>query len=179
VLIELVLKETRSLPPFRLLSIEWLLLQDPRARPSKSRPLLPGQDHPGLGCLRLVVGMLVMACERLGYDGLLFSPSHFHTAAVARGILFFVDPEVEARFLALEEALATTTLDEATALVHAGALVDDETGAPVQWQAASMVIPISAGLREAIEGPAYEQAVRDAAQGLSFRMRDGVEQTDA
>jgi hypothetical protein len=172
-LIELVLKDSTNLRPFKLLSIEWLLLQDPRAVPTRDRPLLPGQDHPGLGCLRLVMGMLLIACERLGYDGLLFSPAHFHTAAVARGILYFVDPAIEARFLAVEEALAGRPLEQATQLVDAGAVVDEETGKPVRWHAASMVIPTSGSLREAIEGPAYEQAVRESAQGLSFVLAEG------
>lgn len=167
-LIELVLKESTDLPPFRLLSIEWLLLQDPRAEPRPDRPLLPGQDHPGLGCLRRIVGMLVMSCERLGFDGLLFSPSHFHTAAVARGILFFVDPEVEARFLAIEDALAGRSLDQGTQLVHDGAIRDRATGEPVHWQAAAMVIPVSETLRKLIEGPAYEEAVRAAARDFDY-----------
>jgi acetoin utilization deacetylase AcuC-like enzyme len=56
VLLELIVREMREVAPYRLLSIEWLLLQDPAARPTAARPLLPGQEHPGLGALRLMMG---------------------------------------------------------------------------------------------------------------------------
>jgi len=43
VLLELVLNELTDHRPFRLLFVEWLLLQDPRAQPREDRPLLPGR----------------------------------------------------------------------------------------------------------------------------------------
>ena len=52
--------------------------------------------------MRIVVGMLVMAAERLGYDGITLVPSHFHVAAQARRLFRFLDPADEAMFLALE-----------------------------------------------------------------------------
>src|SRR5262249_38346807 len=59
-LVELIVREMRDVVPYRLLSIEWLLLQDPLGLPTPERPLLPGQDHPGLGALRLTMGILAM-----------------------------------------------------------------------------------------------------------------------
>ena len=45
-----------AIPGLALLRIEWLLLQNPREAFTPARPHLPGQEHPGLGMLRDVIG---------------------------------------------------------------------------------------------------------------------------
>ncbi len=171
-LIELVVKIVRDVERFKLLDIEWLLLQDPRRAPSPSRPLLPGQEHPGLGCLALVVGMLVMACERLGLDGLLFTPSHYHVAAQARGLLRFLDPEDEAFFVALGEVTKPLPLDRATQLVADGGIVDEATNEPVRWRPARMYFAVSEAMKTAMAAPAFERTVREKVARLRFRRAD-------
>lgn len=166
-LVELVLRVDRSQEDLRLLSIEWLLLQNPRRRPSADRPLLPGQSHPGLGVLRDLVGMLVMVCERLGFDGLRFLPAHYHVAAQAHGLLRFLDPEDEARFAALEEALAGLSLARASRMLHGGGVVD-EAGERVRWVPAPMVFPVSDALRARVESDEHDQAVEAASQRFQF-----------
>ena len=170
VLLELIVREMREVAPHRLLSIEWLLLQDPAARPTAARPLLPGQEHPGLGALKLMMGMLTMAAERLRFDGLTFVPAHFHTAAQARGVLRFLAPRDEARFVALKEALGGRSLLESTHLVEAGKLVDESTGEAVGWSPARMVVPLSAALRDIVGGPAYDAQVEEAARAMKLRV---------
>ena len=170
VLVELIVREMREVAPYRLLSIEWLLLQDPAARPSPTRPLLPGQEHPGLGALRIVMGMLTMAAERLRFDGLTFVPAHYHTAAQARGVLRFLDPRDEGRFVAIKEAVGARTLLETTHLVAAGALVDEATGEPVAWRPARMVVPLSSALHAAVGSPDYDAQVEEAARSLKLRV---------
>lgn len=169
VLLELVVREMREVAPHRLLSIEWLLLQDPLAKPSPERPLLPGQEHPGLGALRLLMGMLTMAAERLHFDGLGFVPAHYHTAAQSRGVLRFLDPRDEARFVAIKEALGARSLLDATHLIAAGRLVDERTGEPFAWKPAQMVIPLSERLLE-VFGPEYDRRVEEAAREIHLRV---------
>lgn len=170
VLLELVVRELRELVPYRLLNIEWLLLQDPQARPTAERPLLPGQDHPGLGGLRITMGMLTMAAERLGFDGIAFVPAHYHTAAQARGMLRFVDPRDEAVFVSIKEAVGARSLLEATRLMAAGGLLDEATGEPFPWKPVRMVVPLSAALREAVEGPDYDRKVEAAAHAIRLKV---------
>jgi len=147
-----------------LLRVEWLRLQNPRAAFTAGRPRLPGQEHPGLGMLRDVIALLILACERLALDGILFVPAHYHTAVQSRRSLRFLDPEVEGRFRALERALGHLPLTAATHAVEAGQVVDAATGQPFNWQPGPMVIPVSSVLRRRLEGEAYEaQAVREAA----------------
>ncbi len=83
---------------FELLSVEWLLLQNPRGRFTPKRPALPGQKHPGLGLLDDVVALLIVACDRLHLDGLVFVPSQFHIAAYGRSHMKFVKPATQQRF---------------------------------------------------------------------------------
>lgn len=152
----------------QLLSIEWLLLQDPRRVVPSGDPLLPGQKHAGLGCLRIVIGMLVMAAERLGYEGVTVVPSHFHVAAQARRLLRFLDPADEAFFLALSGATAGLSLFEASKAIAAGA-VTDESGAPVYWRPSRMVLATGPVLAARLDSPAYARAVEETARTLELR----------
>ena len=175
VLLELCLKDLSvpapiDLPgeprtPLRLASIEWLLLQDPRASPSPDRPLLPGQKHPGLGCLRTVVGMLVMACERLDLDGLTFVPSQYHVAAQGASLATFLHPADEARWTRIRELVSGRSVAEATAAIAAGEVSDPGTGEVVRWRPARMVMPVSERLHAILRAPAYTRAVEEAARG--------------
>jgi acetoin utilization deacetylase AcuC-like enzyme len=161
-LIEVVVHESGDVPPYRLVAIEWMLLQNPRRVASPDRPRLPGQDHPGLGCLKQIVLMLLMACERLGFDGLLYTPAHYHMAALARGWATFLDPEDEARFLAVEHALAGVPLGRASAMVAEGRVVVS-AGQPVRWSPAPMVHALHPELDARISGDDYESAVQTLA----------------
>jgi acetoin utilization deacetylase AcuC-like enzyme len=167
-LVELVLRESRQYPPYRLLAVEWLLMQDPKAAVHPGRPLLPGQRYPGLGALKKLFLMLVMACERLELDGLQFCPSHYHVAAQARGTLAFLDPHDAAFFAAIEAALTGLPLARATAVVHRGGLVDRASGEVVKWRAAPMVLPVSTRLSSWVNSADYQKKLEAASQTLSF-----------
>ncbi|HEV7517251.1 MAG TPA: histone deacetylase [Thermoanaerobaculia bacterium] len=157
-------------PEMALLRIEWLLLQDPRARFTPERPRLPGQRFPGLGLLPDVMALLVVAGERLHLDGVIFVPAHYHTAAQGRRILGFLSPEHEGLFRALAAALAPFPLAEATAAVEEGRVVDAATGKVLDWQPMAMVLPITGRLRERLADPGYE-ALAQAASHRSFAVR--------
>jgi hypothetical protein len=124
--------------------------------------------HPGLGALKKLFLMLVMAGERLGFDGLQFCPSHYHVAAQARGILSFLHPEDAARFYAMEEALSGLPLAVATQVVHSGGLIDKRTGEPVEWKAAPMVLPISDRLERHVQGRNYQEQLEARASELQI-----------
>ena len=118
-----------------LLSVEWLLLQNPRASFAEAgRAKMPGQSHPGLGMLNDVAAMLQVACERLHLDGLVFVPSEYHVAAYGRGHLTFLDAEIRQRFEALLALFRDVPLPEATRAVAEGRVVDDESGEVVKWR---------------------------------------------
>ena len=157
-LIEIVLDLRFDMPPFKLLWLEWLLCQNPRAL--RSRPLLPGQQHPGLGCLDRVIGILLMACERLGFDGIAFHPAHYHSSALAKGWGIHAKPENEARYLAIETATSGMTLNEATRLVDQEGLQDERSDEVVHWIPNRMILPSSQRLVQHFNQSEYIQAVQ-------------------
>ncbi|NUN14974.1 MAG: histone deacetylase [Myxococcales bacterium] len=168
-LVELVTSvSTTAHPPLRLVVIEWLLLQNPRLPATQHHVLLPGQEHPGLGILREIVLMLVMACERLDLDGIVLNPAHYHVAALAHSEMQFADPVAEARFAAMEEAIGPTPLAEASWAVQRGELIDMVSGQPVQWVPAEMVLPVSTRFKHIRQQTDYEAAVEQAAPRFRF-----------
>ncbi|MDX1386808.1 MAG: histone deacetylase, partial [bacterium] len=66
----------RSLETLQLLSIEWLLLQDPLRPFSLRNPKFPGQKHPGLGIAQEIQEIFNVMCLRLNFDGVLNHPSY-------------------------------------------------------------------------------------------------------
>lgn len=164
-------RSSRFLPGFEVLSVEWLLLQNPRAQFTPERPRLPGQQHPGLGLLADVFAWLVVLCEELALDGLAFRPSHYHLAALARRHATFLYPEHAALFAAVSELLAAFSLAEASHLVHEGQVVHQQTGQPVVWEAFPMVVPVSQRLREQVEGESYQRQAQVAFATLHLALQ--------
>ena len=159
ILIELrVRRDRRSIPRMELLSLEWLLLQNPRAAFSGSRPPLPGQSHPGLGLLPDIISLLILICDQLQLDGITFVPSQYHLAVKGRRFLRFLEPQDEGWVRALQVPLANLPLSHATDLVSEGMLRDSLTGETVAWRPMQMVLPISERLHDRVEGESYEAA---------------------
>ncbi len=151
-----VLRDLRTVPGCALLSVEWLLMQNPRAGFGPGRPRLPGQEHPGLGMLNDVVAMLSVACERLHLDGLVFVPSEFHVAAYAGDRLAFFKSSTRASFEALLELFRDTPLPRATVAVADGRVVDADTGEVFRWQPEPMILPLTECLKRKMETAAGE-----------------------
>lgn len=171
-LIELRVRIDRGeLPGFALLRIEWLLLQNPRAEFTHERPRLPGQALPGLGVSQDIIALLILACDRLQLDGLLFVPAHYHTASQGRKNLRFLDPEDEGLFRALEEPFHGLRLWEATGAIEGQRVVDAATGQPFPWRPMPMVLPVTDRLRARVEGEEYERKVAEAAGRSRFVLR--------
>ena len=145
--------------PLELLSLEWLLLQDPSRSFTLARPALPGQIHPGLNMVREVGELFLRVCLRLGLDGVINHPSHYHIAALAWPRMRFLDPQIEGRFRAMRELLADVPLHEASLAVAAG-------NGPAPWQPADFVQPVSARLGDYLNATSYEQAAQAAKAAL-------------
>lgn len=152
--------------PLRLVQIEWMLLQDPNRSPTADRPLLPGQKFPGLGVSPIVIGMLLMAAERLGYDGLSLVPAHYHVYQVSRALFRYLVPEDEAEVTALTRVVHDATSPMAKNALHG--IVDGTTGEPFVWQGKRMVCPISPRLKAWLESAEYAERVEKEAARRAF-----------
>jgi acetoin utilization deacetylase AcuC-like enzyme len=163
-------RNRRAVPGMDLAFIEWLLLQNPRRQFDAHQPRLPGQEHPGLGLLGEVAAWLVVACETIPLDGIGFVPAHYYTAVLGRHYLRFVQPQAQARFDGLRDALRGLPLDAASRAIDEGRVLDG-SGATVEWPAEAMVMPVSERLRALVTGAAYDAAVARARSGLSYGVK--------
>lgn len=114
------------------LYVHWLALRDPRARFSDRRPQFPGQDVPGLGLAREISQMIILASQRIGAEGVAFTPAWYHTAYVVRERFRFVDPERQGEFEAMVRDLSPLGLEPASR-----AFAEDRVfrnGAPMKWE---------------------------------------------
>jgi acetoin utilization deacetylase AcuC-like enzyme len=170
-LVELRADRSRSaVPDMEVISVEWLLLQNPREEFSDRRPRLPGQQHPGLGLLRDFMGWLMVVCEAHGLDGVFFVAAHYHIAMQSRRIVRPLHAVDEARLRAIAEALEGVPLSEGTSAVAEGLLVDARTGESVSWEPMPTVLPVSRRLIARVSGPDYEAAVADESVRFSYRL---------
>lgn len=155
-----------------LLSIEWLLLQDPTSEFSPSKVPLPGQTHPGLGMLRELMEMLYQACLRLQLDGLVMHPSAFHIAAVGSSQCKFIDPKIEGEFQALRDVLEPISISKASSLMEQGKIHRDD-GSKIAWQPEDFVAPVSERAKNYFSSEAYG-AQRD--QAFHEALSAGIEE---
>jgi acetoin utilization deacetylase AcuC-like enzyme len=158
-------RDQRTIPGTPLLRVEWLLLQDPRARFTPQRPPLPGQAYPGLGILADVVGWLVTLCEEEGLRGIVFRTAHFHVVALAERRLHFLTAEDRDRYQALRRRV------EGGSGVRAGtrARVIEAEGS---WPDTDALIPLG-GAELGPTYPAWEPTVRPERRALSAPTSDG------
>lgn len=122
--------------PMDVVTIEWFMMQDPRGVFSADRPRLPGQRFPGLGIGREVMQMLKTQADRRHRDMLSNKPEFFHNALFYYEF-HFVNPEREAYFLFLVQALQKFIADRGLAAVsfavHCGCVAEEGTGQKVHW----------------------------------------------
>lgn len=161
-----------SEPGSSYLKVEWLLIQDAAGAFEMSRPLLPGQNFPGLGLLGDVAAVLVVLCERLHLDGLVFTPSHYHLASLSRPAASDRDPRREGRFQAIEQAVRGMRLREAALAVHDGRVIDRQTGEPLRWDPAPLTIPVSSACRRYFESEDYRLEVARALSSFEFKLSE-------
>jgi acetoin utilization deacetylase AcuC-like enzyme len=159
-----------ALPGLALLRVEWLLLQNPRAEFTADRPRLPGQSHPGLGMSQDIVALLILACDRLQLDGLVFVPAYYHSASQGRKWLRFLDAQDEGEFQALQQALHGLPLSEATRAVAEKRVVDTATGEPFVWHPMPMGLPVADRFRALVDGDEYKQKVAEEARRHEYRV---------
>jgi hypothetical protein len=145
--------------PLTMLKIEWLMLQNPRAKFSPERPRLPGQHHPGLGLGMQTVQFLVHLAEAHHLAGVLNFPEFFHNAYLYLEYFHFCDPRLKGNVLALRRDLLELSLAELSWAIYLGCVKDANTGQTYEWQADALVLPLDEKLKNYFSSAAYEQIV--------------------
>jgi hypothetical protein len=140
--------------PVAVVVVDWLLMQHPRQTFSAERPQLPGQRHPGTGLGRIVHGLLVLLCRRLGRDGLVTVPERFHLAALYRR-LGYRAADVDMAADADVVAVMTAANDQGVSFVALAwaverGLVFDDDGRPWRYAPHTRFCPVSARLERVL-----------------------------
>ena len=143
-----------------VLSIEWMLMQDPTADFTLKRPPLPGQKHPGFGVALQVQEVLVQVVLRLGLQGLMRRPAYFHTAMGGHGEAVFIDPIEEGQFRAMKVELRAP-VDEVSRAIDERRVVWGD-GEALVWPAGRQIVPLGDRLTEWFSSAAYRDAVAEA-----------------
>lgn len=153
--------------PLAVIVLDWLLLQDPRARFTAERPPLPGQQHPGLGAGDRALALLDRLATALGREAVLAFPSHYHNAHITAEAFRFIDPVRQGELLALQRDLAGLSLAEASWAVELG-LITEPAGTQYRWSAEEMAHATSPRVEDYLHGKPYEREAHDVADALSF-----------
>jgi hypothetical protein len=151
-----------------MLKIEWLMLQNPRAKFSPERPRLPGQHHPGLGLGMQTVQFLVHLAEAHHLAGVLNFPEFFHNAYLYLEYFHYCDPHLKGIVLALRRDLVELSLAELSWAIYLGCVIDANTGQTYEWQAGALVLPLEEKLKKHFGSAEYEQNVYHALAQARF-----------
>lgn len=164
-----------------VLTVKWLLLQNPVEQFTADRPPLPGQRHPGLGVGAQVLEMLRNICHRLGLAGIANVPSYFHNALFYSDEFRHFDPLRQGAFLALCRDVMPALGNDITAaswalhweLVHNG-----DRDEPFRWFQELMVDPISRPLVDYFDDQAFHRETQKSLTAHNFTVdRRALERT--
>lgn len=154
---------------YRFLVIDWMLLQNPRETFSAHRPRLPGQTYPGLRIGEHIGDVLFLCAERLGQDGMLTFPNHYHNGVLYARRMQFANPQRQAELEALGRDLSSLSLAERSWAVELGCVLDD-AGKPYVWRGSEMIYPLTPVLVKHFKSPEYRARVDAAAARLHYRL---------
>ncbi|NOX89303.1 MAG: hypothetical protein GXO77_09765 [Calditrichaeota bacterium] len=155
---------------FESLAIEWLCMQNPNKSFSDEKPRLPGQKHPGLGMASKAVEILIITAWRLHLAGLLNTPDHFHNAYLYSRIFYYLNPENQARFMALCRDLKDYSPDMISWAVEWGVVIDEIQNRPMEWIIGEQIVPLHSDLKELFESADYQNWVKEKSRLFKFRL---------
>jgi hypothetical protein len=158
-----------------VLTVHWLLMQNPTSAFRADKPPLPGQCYPGLGVGAQVLEILANACRRLKLSGLVTVPAHFHNAAMYGLTFQYANPECEGAFRALESNLLDQldgSLPKASWAVRWNMVIDRllDHAEPFEWFHEAMVWPLDEPLKSCLQSERYRQKVDAARDSHHFEV---------
>jgi len=157
---------------FQCLSIDWLSMQNPRAMFTPRRPRLPGQKFPGLGLSSLAVELLMIICWRLKVAALVNFPGHYHNAVLYSKIFYYLDPTLQARFLALKKTFKDIPLEKISWGIDWGCVNDRKTGQIFEWMVGEQLVPLDDTLKKLFNEKKYKKYVNARMKDFKFEFNE-------
>lgn len=179
-LAELRLKEGEIRPPQNsedfvdfpvccILSIEWMMMQNPFKVFNSPKAGLPGQEHPGLGQARRVLKLIIAYCRLKNLDGVVNFPEYFHNAYLYRHVFKFYDPTKEAEFYAVLRDAESLSLTDLSWAVNDGCVINLQTGEPYDWHSDIQIFPLTSALQNYFQSKAYQQIFNKVYASCHFK----------
>jgi hypothetical protein len=156
-----------SFSNYKFLVLEWLTLQNPKAKFSKDRIPLPGQVYPGLGLGRKFFDLFEYLARLNRNDGILAYPAYFHNAVKFLRDFYFLNPEKRGEVQAIREAFPDIPFIKLTWVVNLGCL-RDQNDVVYEWKAEEMISPVNRELHTFFKSKQYWDLVEKTQAGKKY-----------
>jgi hypothetical protein len=153
---------------FNGLAIDWMCMQNPYKTFNENRPRLPGQRFPGLGMSAVVVELLMIISWRLKLAGLINIPEHYHNALFYSKIFYYLDPDIQAKFLAIKKQFRDYSLFKISWGIDWGCVIDLNLQKPFEWITSNQLVPLDKELKNHFYGKRYREYVREKKREFRF-----------
>ncbi len=154
----------------RVLTIDWLTMQNPGGRFTAQRPPFPGQEHPGLGMARPLVKMLIALARSMDLEGIVNHPNYFHNAWLYREGFRFYDPVNQARMQAIHRDLICLPLAEIAWAIELGCVRALATDRWFRWESGLQILPISSRMKDRIDSENHRQRTAELFQDKHYAL---------
>ncbi len=138
-----------------MLWIDWLLLQNPFQKFSRSKPPLPDQKYPGLGLLNQVVPLIGEFAQDTHKQAVLDIPEHFHGALFYAKWMKFFNPEMEGKMRAILRDLSGYPISVISWAIRIGGLVNTARRGYEDWKPGEQIYPLGPGLKAYFNSEIY------------------------
>lgn len=168
----------------KVLKVEWLLLQNPKASFSERRPRLPGQIYPGLGLGDELMALFTLMGRHLKVDGIINVPEYFHTGLLFGKRFVFLSPAVQALVGQISHDLwKRYRLAMIAWASNLAAIQNIETGEYLAWKPRRQIIPLRPELRTYFRSDDYRKIAENICDTPIFtideqKLKDELQQLE-
>jgi len=160
--------------PLKVLMIEWLLLQNPKAKFTNRKPRLPGQYHPGLGLGDELLALFTLMGRHLQVDGIINVPEYYHTGLLFSKRFVFLSPYIQAQVTQVAQDLWKKYRLSVIAWASAtGSIINSKTDETFDWQPRKQIIPLQAQLRQYFKSDVYQKAGKNLSSDKIYSIDEG------